>query len=147
MRSSTSIPSLQEFNHTVNNLHLVHLLQLDLKYANQTNALVPPHQYVPWVVVDGQPLLEVSVSSTLISTALMAHFTLRCCLMCFSANDEHVSVFRITRTSRSTSARPTRVANLPRSARGWSIRRWRSRRWWGATASATTLAASSLRRL
>ncbi|CAN6289748.1 unnamed protein product [Urochloa humidicola] len=32
--------------------------QLELKYANQTNALVPPHRYVPWVVVDGQPLLE-----------------------------------------------------------------------------------------
>ncbi|RCV45246.1 hypothetical protein SETIT_9G438700v2 [Setaria italica] len=32
--------------------------KLELKYANQTNALVPPHRYVPWVVVDGQPLLE-----------------------------------------------------------------------------------------
>ncbi|KAH9701868.1 gamma-interferon-inducible lysosomal thiol reductase [Citrus sinensis] len=32
--------------------------QLELKYAAETNSLVPPHQYVPWVVVEGQPLYE-----------------------------------------------------------------------------------------
>ncbi|CAD6203245.1 unnamed protein product [Miscanthus lutarioriparius] len=32
--------------------------KLELEYANQTNALEPPHRYVPWVVVDGQPLFE-----------------------------------------------------------------------------------------
>lgn len=32
--------------------------ELELSYAAATNALEPPHKYVPWVVVDGQPLYE-----------------------------------------------------------------------------------------
>ncbi|XP_077214330.1 gamma-interferon-responsive lysosomal thiol protein-like isoform X1 [Tasmannia lanceolata] len=32
--------------------------KLELQYANETGHLNPPHTYVPWVVVDGQPLNE-----------------------------------------------------------------------------------------
>lgn len=37
-------------------------MQLELRYAAETNNLQPPHKYVPWVVVDGQPLYEVCFS-------------------------------------------------------------------------------------
>ncbi|KAA8549451.1 hypothetical protein F0562_001135 [Nyssa sinensis] len=32
--------------------------ELELRYAVETNSLEPPHKFVPWVVVDGQPLYD-----------------------------------------------------------------------------------------
>ena len=57
------------------NWTLIIFLQLELEYAAETDNLQPPHKYVPWVVVDGQPLYEVcfllSVTRTHLPHALI----------------------------------------------------------------------------
>lgn len=49
-------------------------LQLELQYAAETSTLQPPHTYVPWVVVDGQPLYEVSRLSISHVQCILFHY-------------------------------------------------------------------------
>lgn len=49
-------------------------MQLELKYANETNALQPPYKFVPWIVVNGVPLKEVSFSILIEFIALINKF-------------------------------------------------------------------------
>lgn len=57
-------------------------MQLELKYAAETDSLVPPHKYVPWVVVDGEPLYEVVLLpdffACVILNAVIIHIHLFC---------------------------------------------------------------------
>jgi interferon gamma-inducible protein 30 len=39
--------------------------QLELEFAAETNRLQPPHKYVPWVLVNGEPLFEVGLCLSL----------------------------------------------------------------------------------
>ncbi|KAJ0792259.1 putative gamma interferon inducible lysosomal thiol reductase GILT, Thioredoxin-like superfamily [Helianthus annuus] len=47
--------------------------KLEVQYADETKALEPPHEYVPWVVVDGQPLYEASDYTNFISYICKAY--------------------------------------------------------------------------
>jgi hypothetical protein len=46
-------------------------IQLALKHGRQTAQLVPPHKFVPWVVVDGKPLYNVSEHPQLLDPTMM----------------------------------------------------------------------------
>lgn len=48
--------------------------QLENKYAKETSQLNPPHRFVPWVVVNNQPLQEVSPSLILDGFSLLFYF-------------------------------------------------------------------------
>ena len=41
-------------------------MQLELQYVAKTDSLQPPHNFVPWVVIDGQLLYEVCLFCLLI---------------------------------------------------------------------------------
>jgi hypothetical protein len=113
-------------------------IQLEPKYAKQTDSLVLPHRYVPWVVVDGQPLLEVSTKiPSKVTCAIFGSFRLSQLFISepwkFFTYDERFR-FRTTRTLRLTFARPTRAV-LRRFARALQGSRSRWRR---AAVSVTT---------
>lgn len=77
-------------------------VQLELQYAAETNALQPPHKYVPWVVVDGQPLYDVSFFLLYISE--LALFIIYCYspfLLTVSCNTFSSSFLACTSTTNS----------------------------------------------
>ena len=65
--ASVSVHIASALNHSHTLSMLIKLLtilfcsvQLALEHGRQTAELVPPHKFVPWVVVDGKPLYNVS---------------------------------------------------------------------------------------
>ncbi|KAL9448508.1 hypothetical protein AB3S75_015905 [Citrus x aurantiifolia] len=58
-RNTTALPALHRLRYPDEEAGQVPMaFVLELKYPIETNSLPSLHQYVPWVVVDGQPLTE-----------------------------------------------------------------------------------------
>ncbi|PKA55328.1 hypothetical protein AXF42_Ash003966 [Apostasia shenzhenica] len=64
--------------------------EIELQYGAQTAALVPPHRYVPWVVVNGLPLYDVSSAMFVLIICLVLLCRLCCHFSVYSDYDSFV---------------------------------------------------------
>ncbi|TVT97817.1 hypothetical protein EJB05_56917 [Eragrostis curvula] len=78
--------------------------QLELQYAAETNALKPPHQFVPWVVINGKPLVDDYMNfEAYICSAYDGELPEAC-------KGKHLAIAEHTRASRGDKRSPHEVA-------------------------------------